>query len=257
MTITAEAQPRAGQASPLTVARFLGRVEVRCDGTRVDARLPAPALLVLVRLLLHHGETLRRAQLAFSLWPDVSESDAKAMLRRNLYTIQQSLPRRATPWMECDAKTVTWGAGQGDTWVDATEFQRLSESQNTLVQAARLYEGDFAPAIDHEWAAGERDRLRKSSKRTLENLVERYNAEHDVRNALQYSERLLELDPWREDALCHTMLLRYRLGDRAGAMYSYRTFCGRLHAEFGVDPMPQTERYYSAISSGESLSAWN
>lgn len=257
MTTSADTQTDAGQAFPLTVARFLGRLDVRCAGTRVDARLPAPALLVLVRLLFHHGETIRRDQLAFSLWPDVSESDAKAMLRRNLYTIQQSLPRRAAPWMQCDSKTVTWGLCPGETWVDATEFERLSQSPQTLEQAARLYEGDFAPSIDHEWAASERDRLRKRSKRALEDLVERYNVEHDVRNALQYSERLLELDPWREDALCNAMLLRYRLGDRAGAMYSYRTFCGRLQAEFGVDPMPQTERYYSAISAGASLGSWS
>lgn len=243
-------RPALEPAEPRTIARFLGRIEVRCDGLRIDARLPAQALWVLVYLLAHHGEVLRRDDVAYALWPDVGESDAKTTLRRNLYTIGQVLPPRAAPWMRCDAKTVTWDPAAGTTWVDATEFDAATQSPETFEEAARLYRGDFAPKIDHEWATAIRERLARRAKRTLEELVERYTARHDAGRALLYCEQLLELDPWREDALCSTMVLRYRLGDRAGAMHSYRRFCGRLHDEFGVDPMPETERCYSAITSG-------
>lgn len=240
-------------AEPRTIARFLGRIDVRCDGERVDARLAAQALALLAYLLAHHGDVLRRDDVAFALWPDLAECDAKAALRRNLYTIGQALPPRDVPWMRCDAKTITWDPAAGTTWVDATEFEATTHSPETFEEAARLYRGEFAPKIDQEWARAIRERLERRAKRVLEELVERYNARHDVQSALGFCEQLLELDPWREDALCSTMRLRYRLGDRAGALHSYRRFRGRLNAEFGVEPMPETEDCYSAISSGARM----
>lgn len=253
MTTLLRNNPCPEPAEPRTIARFLGRIEVRCDGIRIDARLPGQALGTLVYLLAHHGDTLRRDDVAFALWPDVGESDAKTALRRNLYTIAQALPVRPAPWLRCDAKTVTWDPAPATTWVDATEFEGATQSPETFEEAARLYGGDFAPKIDHEWALVIRERLQRRAKRTLEHLVERYIARHDAQTALAHCEHLLEIDPWREDALCSTMRLRYRLGDRAGAMHSYRRFRGRLHDEFGVEPMPETESCYSTISAGARM----
>ena len=246
-------RPNPEIAEPRTIARFLGRIEVRCDGIRIDARLPAQALATLVYLLAHHGEILRRDDVAYTLWPDLRETDAKTALRRNLYTIAQALPARPAPWICCDAKTVTWDPAPETTWVDATEFEAGTQTAETFEEAARLYRGDFAPKIDRDWALAIRERLLRRAKRTLEHLVERYVARHDAQTALAHCEHLLEIDPWREDALCSTMRLRYRLGDRAGALHSYRRFCGRLHDEFGVEPMPETEACYSTISSGARM----
>lgn len=236
--------------APLTTARLLGRIEIVCDGERVDAHMPAQALMILIESLVHRGETLRRDELAFSLWPDLSESAAKTTLRRNLYTIAQSLPVRVQPWLRCDAKTICWDSSDTETWVDAIDFERLSEAPNRLDEAAALYGGDFAPKIDHDRAVAHRERLQKRSKRVLEDLIERCEAQGDVRGALRYCEQLLAIDRWREDVLSKTMRLRYRSGDRAGALNVYRTFRIGLWDEFGVAPMPETELCYESIRAG-------
>lgn len=245
-------RPGTVPATARTTARLLGRVEIVCEGQRVDVHLPAQALMILVDSLAHRGETLRRDELAYSLWPDLSESAAKTTLRRNLYTIAQNLPESVQPRLRCDAKTIRWDSDADETWVDAIDFERLSDAPHRLDEAAELYKGDFAPRIDHDRAVAHRDRLQKRSKRVLEDLIERCEAQGDIRTALRYCERFLEIDRWREDVVCKTMRLRYRSGDRAGALNMYRTFRVDLSSEFGVDPMPETMRCFECIRSGST-----
>lgn len=120
----------------------------------------------------------------------------------------------------------------------------------TLESAARLYRGDFAPYLDHDWATGIRERLRRRAYRVFEEAARQRRAAGDIAGALHYVEQLLTHDPWREDALRMFMLLRYSLGDRAGELSYYRTFRERLRSEFDVDPMPDTLSCFDTIARG-------
>jgi DNA-binding SARP family transcriptional activator len=238
--------------------RLFGHPQIHVDARRVDAPLCDQALLLLALLATHKGESLRREQVAFTLWPDLSESDARAALRRQLYTLQQVLPASGEPWISSTNKTIGWSRAT-DTWVDVVEFERLCESPETFAAAAELYTGEFAPYLDHEWAAGVRERLRYKLRRVRETLVRDYCAERDYLRALFQVEQLLQDDSWREDAVRQMMTIRFRLGDRAGALAYYRRFCDRLKKEFEVDPMPDTSRCYDTIARGqlESASLWD
>jgi len=228
------------------VGRLLGGIDVRVDGRRIDTRLPPASLTVLAFLLVHAGETLRRDDVAFELWPDATESDAKATLRRNLYILQRSLPDPAAPFVRCDKRTIEC-PDPAVAWIDVARFEPSSERPESLEEAAELYRGDFAPRLEHEWAISLREFLRKRSIRVLESLLARYGERDDDRAIVRYGERLLEIDPWREDVLCGTMLARFRLGDRAGAMRSYGAFRTNLVSELGVEPMPETRARFEAI----------
>ena len=229
--------------------RLLGPPRVRCGETQLESRVSAQTLLVFALLVTRVGETLQRDEVAFTLWPDIAESDARAALRRNLYKLQQALPASSVPWLECDARMVAW-APRAETWVDVAEFERLSESPETLESAARLYRGDFAPHIDHEWATEIREKLRRRACRVFEEAVRQRRAAGDIPGALHYVEQLLAHDPWREDALRTFMLLRYSQGDRAGALFHYREFRERLRLEFDVEPMPDTMSCFDTIARG-------
>lgn len=249
VSITSFYDFHSGISEPRTVARLFGRFEVFCAGVRVDARLPPQARVLLAYLLVHRGETLRRDHLAERLWPQNQPVDARSALRHALVAIARALPPATVPWLACGARSVTWCGDDAATWVDAREFEALSAGNETLEEEAHLYRGDFAPGLDHPWVNDLRERHRARSSWALDELMTRYAARHDMRGALAYGEALLELDPWREDALCNTMLFRYRLGDRAGSLWAYRRFCLRLKDEFGIEPMPMTQRCYAAISA--------
>jgi len=228
------------------VGHLLGGIDVRVDGLRIDTRLPPASLTVLAFLLVHAGETLRRDDVAFELWPDATESDAKATLRRNLYILQQSMPDPTTPFVRCDKRTIEC-PNADIAWIDVARFEPSSERPESLEEAAELYRGDFAPRLEHEWAIALREYLRNRSVRVLEALLARYGERDDDRAILRYGQRLLEIDPWREDVLCRTMVARFRLGDRAGAVRSYGAFRANLIRELGVEPMPETRARFEAI----------
>jgi|ERR1700693_474798 len=235
--------------SPIEV-RLLGRTDIRCGDVRLDSRLSARSLLVCAMLLTSRGEPLKRDEVAFALWPDEGEAEARAALRRELYKIQRAFPPSNRPWIVSNNRSIAWGAWDA-TWVDVVEFERLSADPETAEGAVELYRGEFAPQLDHEWAGGVRERLAKAYLRTLQAVIERRRSERNAYGMLHYVERLLEHDPWREDAISELLLLRAWMGDRAGALWYYRDFCKRLRAEFGVEPMPETVRCYERVAGGQ------
>jgi DNA-binding SARP family transcriptional activator len=252
--------------SPVTNAEhalrvhLLGVTRVGCGATRIDMRLSTSSLLILAMLLQRSDEPVRRDELAFRLWPDREEKHALANVRRNLYRLQAELPPPLRGRISSTARHLMWVTGTDD-WIDVREFERWSARPDGLEAALHLYTGEFMPRIDHEWCNGERSRLAAAYRRILEDVIRRRKAAGDFIATLRYAEALLEADPWREDVLCTFMELRWRLGDRAGALAAYRDFCGRIKAELGVDPLPETKRFKEWLASarrgddGDPLSA--
>lgn len=59
-------------------------------------------------LLLHRAQPIARETLAYTLWPDDSESNARANLRRHLHHLQRALPPAdpGHPWWLGDTETI-------------------------------------------------------------------------------------------------------------------------------------------------------
>ncbi|MGP6158802.1 MAG: AfsR/SARP family transcriptional regulator [Vulcanimicrobiaceae bacterium] len=235
---------------PTLRVRLLGATQISYGDRRLDQYLTPRTLLLLAALIKHQGEPLSREQLAFTLWPDHNEDEARANLRRHLYQLARVLPPQEAPWVVSDAKTVSWPA-RHDAWADVAEFERLSEA-NEPEAALALYRGELLPRIDHEWVAAARAALHGMACRHLERAIVQRRERGDLTTCLEHVEHLLALDPWREDMLRALMYLRFRKGDRAGALAAYRDFCRRLRFEFDVDPMPQTERCHELIARGQA-----
>jgi DNA-binding SARP family transcriptional activator len=85
-------------------------------------------------------------------------------------------------------------------------------------------------------------------RRNLETAIRRRREAGDTVGALRYVEDLLAHDPWREDVLRDLMDLRWRIGDRAGALATFRDFSRRLRTELAADPMPETVHVVQTIS---------
>ena len=93
-----------------------------------------------------------------------------------------------------------------------------------LLEAADLYAGDFldgfyvrdAPEFE-EWVAGQREWLRQALLDALHRLAVHDISRGEYRTAAGHLERLLSLDPWREDAHRQLMLLLAYDGRRDAA----------------------------------------
>jgi DNA-binding SARP family transcriptional activator len=231
---------------------FLGTTRISYGASRIDARLSASALLIFAMLLLKPDERTDREQLAYTLWPDHTESDARANLRRKIYLLQQELPLAVRRQIHCDVRSITW-RDRELAWVDVIEFDRLGAEPGGVEAAISTYKGQFMAGHDCEWAVALRERLASDFRSNLERAIQQCIGRGDSAAALRYVEQLLVQDPWREDTIRHQMMLRYRLGDRAGALAVYQQFRKRIKIELEVDPMPETIRYHESIARGDDL----
>src|SRR5262245_40409261 len=148
--------------------RLLGSVEVILDGRRLGAfdslRLQRFLALVVLRRDLQH-----RSQLAFELWPDSDEGQARTNLRKLLHELRHSLPDIGE-FVEVDSEIVRWRP-TGPSEVDLLRF-RDAMAAGDLELAARKYSGDLLPACYDDWVLYERAKLRAEAHGVLRQLTE-------------------------------------------------------------------------------------
>jgi DNA-binding SARP family transcriptional activator len=231
----------------LTIQLF-GNPNLAFQNQPLKFQAPPKTLPLLAYLLLHRAHPIGRQQLAFALWPDETEADARSNLRRHLHQLQRALPfpTPEQPWLLLDASSVCWNP-QADFWLDVAEFERLAANPETLTDAVRLYAGDLLETIYDDWLFFERERLRECYLTSLGQLVFLHRTRRDFSAAIGYTQQILARDPCREDALRQLVALRYEAGDRAGAIQEYESFARRLRHEMGVAPMPETQALHEIV----------
>ncbi len=187
-------------------------------------------LALLIFLLLHRGAHLTRDLVAFSLWPEDSETEARGKLRRHLHHLTSALPPSPVPYISSAEDTICWNDAAG-VRVDVDVFEGCIGDESRWAEAVELYEGDLAPAVYDDWIAPFRERVRREYVATLERLLFRARSRREFALATAYAERILANDPWREDTLRQLASIRYESGDRAGAVRGIDVFAKRLAAE--------------------------
>lgn len=227
---------------------LFGHLRLFLDGRPQKFSALPKTIPLLAYLLLHQQLAVPRDTLAFVLWPDVSESEARANLRRHLHELRRNLPptQDGVAWVLADTQQVQWNPAAA-FWLDLTEFNLLSQQPERLAEAAALYTGDLLQAIDEEWLTPERERLRGRYLHILEQLIERCQQQHDLAQGINYCQQALHYDPWQENIIRQLMRLRLTAGDRAGALQEYQRFKQRLDEDLGVAPMPETRALYQEM----------
>lgn len=230
---------------------LFGHLRLLVDGQPYRFHTLPKTPLLLAYLLLHRNTAVPRDHLAYLLWDDVPESEARANLRRHLHDLRRALPATAD-WVFSDAKSVQWQP-TAPTWLDVAEFERLSQDTGRLAEAITLYTGDLLQELYDDWLIPHREQLRALYFTAVTRLMERERSRGDLPQAMIYARQLLQHDPLREDVVRSLILMRHESGDRAGAMQVYHQFAARLDEELGVTPMPETAAIYEAIAANTPL----
>jgi DNA-binding SARP family transcriptional activator/tetratricopeptide (TPR) repeat protein len=243
----------AGKQMALNVAlpalriRLFGQPYLEEHGLPLRFSAPPKTLPLLAYLILHANGALTRDSIAFTLWEDDTEENARANLRRHLYHLQRALPAPQThPWIFVDTDSLQWNSAAG-AWVDVLEFTKLVTSSETLEAAVELYTGDLLQNYYDDWVFGERERLRNEYLNALYALTVDHRSRRSWSSAVRYVRAILQADPWREDAVRQLMSIQYESGDRAGALQTYADFQRKLRAEMAVDPMPETTGLHDLV----------
>jgi DNA-binding SARP family transcriptional activator len=230
--------------------RLLGEPSVLADGRIIDA-LASPRLLSLLALLIVHRATpLSRQRVAFTFWPDSSETQARTNLRQALHHLRRAMPD-AERHLHLDGPLIGWRE-DSPARVDLVEHEAAVCAADAGLDRALLaaaidsYAGDFLPGVYDDWVAVERDRLRRAHHRRLEALAGLHEEEGDVNAAVQRAEQLVAADPINETGYRRLMRL---LGatDRARALRAYHVCVRALDHELGVAPGAETTRFYETL----------
>jgi predicted ATPase/DNA-binding SARP family transcriptional activator len=231
-------------------------------GDRALATTPRLQAL-LAYLVLRRAAAQPRQRLAFALWPDSTEAQARTNLRNLLHLLRRTLPE-VERCIELEAPAAQWRI-DAPCDVDLIAFEDAlahaaaceRDGAATAAHAARAaavagYGGDLLPGCDDEWLAPERERLRAAYAAVLARLLRDAERAGDQHAATGYAERLAAHDPASEAPYRALMRLHARAGDRAAALRAYRRGTGALGRELGVGPSRAMREEYARLLPREA-----
>ncbi|GGT62317.1 SARP family transcriptional regulator [Actinomadura citrea] len=225
-------------------ARLLGGVELRLDGEPLPPLESARVESLLAYLLLHRNAPQLRQRLAFLLWPDSTDAQARTNLRKVLHNLRRCLPE-TDRFIDIGARTLRWRE-DAPLWLDVEQFEQAL-ADGRLEDAVRVYRGELLEGDYDEWIADERERLAELHMEALGELARRHERERNWPAAIRRAEQLVGCDPLREEG--HRLLIRVsgEGGDRVRALRTYHVCAATLERELGVEPSPETRAMYEEL----------
>jgi len=222
----------AGPGSVRLQIRLLGTCEFVLDGRRQKS-LEAPRLQRFLALIVLREGAQHRSRLAFELWPDSTEGQARTNFRKLLHDLRRAV-RDVDQFVEIGKDTVRL-ARSGASEIDVLSFRNATASGD-FERACALYRGHLLPDCYDEWILRERGKLRDEALGVYRQLAERsaQGEAHDT--TIEQTRRILALEPTDEAVVRAQIDAFQALGDRPAALRTYQRFAEVLDREFGVVP---------------------
>lgn len=203
-------------------------------------------------LLAHHPQPVRKEELMEELWSGFSPQRADGTLRVTLYRL-----RRAICPVSSDKGWLALELPEG-SWYDVWEFEQAlrqarqaqanpDEQAAALERAIALYQGDYLEQVDSPWVMPERERLRREHQAALLSLARLRLAGGDAQWAVELYQRVLQLEPYDEEAWRGLMLAQAQAGNRAAAVEAFHRLRHLLRDDLGLDPSPETQQAYRQV----------
>jgi predicted ATPase/DNA-binding SARP family transcriptional activator len=238
--------------------RLFGAIEIRRNGELLT-NFRSQKALVLLAYLIVENRPVTRDYLAGLAWPEMEQGPALGLLRRSLHDLNSQLPG----CLAIDRRTVRFSPTAPAT-IDLHTLASLLASPDLegWTTAAHLYGAPFlhgiyvdgAPELEN-WLLREQERWQGELVRLLNRLATYHRKQADYQQALAYTQQLLAVEPWREDAHRQVMLLLARLGQTSAALAQYERCCQTLRAELDVEPARETNSLRTRIAALAHLPA--
>jgi predicted ATPase/DNA-binding SARP family transcriptional activator len=256
---------------------LLGPVQIVLDSDSVVAFPYDKVRALLAYLAAESSRPHRRETLAGLLWPEQDDRAARHSLSQALMEMRRAIHDDAdAPMLRVTRDTVQFPP-RHDVLVDVATFSSLIDDcdahANThegaivcrqcagrLERAVGLYRGAF---IEHfsipdsvafdEWVLVRREQMHQRAVRALGLLAVYHEARQEHERSGEYMRRLIELDPWNEEAHRRLMLSLTLSGRRAMALEQYERCRQMLADELGVEPDSETTRLYHRIRDGQAM----
>ncbi|MCB1998728.1 MAG: NACHT domain-containing protein, partial [Rhodoferax sp.] len=201
----------------------------------VERPLPTSRQGLLLALLAHQGDRLRRDQLASWLWPEHGQTAARTNLRNLLLRVRRLLHGWGAPGLLEQGDTVRWPVTSD--WQDLCAARARGDWPSCLAAPDRpLLQGldsDGQEVLDdllRQWRGDAVELWRHAAVQRLASLAD------DAPARAELARQMLSRDPFDEDALL-TRLLALRVCGQPGlATQELAHYRQRLADELGIAP---------------------
>ena len=156
-----------------------------------------------------------------------------------------NLDSRLVLWHDFEELQKAYEAGRA-----AQKIGGMDQAVSHFRRVARLYRGPYLEGCYMEWALNIRSATERLAGEALEQLVEHCLVTQSHKEALEYSIRLLQLHPDKQEAHHAKMRAHVGLGQPELAIKQYETCARVLATEYGVEPNTDLLRTYHQARYG-------
>lgn len=244
--------------------RLFGSPSLSRQGQQVQLH-SSKTLALLAYLVLEAERDHARAELAELLWRG-AESPRHG-LRQAVYSLRNALGVVGETYLVADRETLRFEPDDR-LHVDATALRAAAKSQSLeqLADAASHYKGPLLVGYDlpdqpqfEQWLTVQRRWFLETYAKILTRLAEGHLRLHQLDEAEEWTQRILDANPLQEHA--HRLLMRVHAanGDSAELEAQYLRCVRVIQEELGSEVSPRTRNLYqqlagAARSSSASLS---
>jgi len=245
---------------------LLGPFQAAVDGQPVTNLASDKARALLAYLAVESGREHQRELLSSLLWPDSNTAHALGNLRQVLYRLRSTLA--ADEFLSCSRQIITFKRTIG-CYLDVAEFEYMVDAAAhyrrtplqaddtyilLLEQACALYRGEFLAGLTvpesipyQEWAIVKQSALHDKAIGALSALATAHIRRGEYDRALTYTARMIELEPWSEEAHRQRMFVLMLCGQRTAALRQFEICRQFLSMELNTQPSQETETLYQEI----------
>jgi pimeloyl-ACP methyl ester carboxylesterase/DNA-binding SARP family transcriptional activator len=243
----------------LPILCLLGRAAIATGKEHAPLRIRPKALALLARLALA-GRPLERATLADELFPEVD--DRLAVLRWHLSHLRSVLPAALRDALHTDRSVASF-IGPCDVSRFRARVQDVIDhpEDDAAEEVLALYRGDLCEGLAvntsatfDTWLYVEQEGLRRRFRQAVIPFARRAIEAGTSRRALSPLSRLVQVDPYYEEA--HVLLIEaYEAsGERETARSTYERYARIVREDLLAEPRPTVaERYGTRVAEGRRL----
>lgn len=192
--------------------------------------------------------------IALEFWPDFSSGKVNSNFHATLWRVRNALGGKHMIQFNQNIYQIN---PEADIYYDVDQFENIRERLNNsesktekrsfLRQLVELYQDDFLPGIDMEWADSRRHILQIQYSEILDQLSDIEMDHQNYPEAEMILERLIKLNPFQDHN--HLKLMKCLIAQNKSqvAHRHYKKYIKRLSDEMGIEPTEELSSYHKSL----------
>src|SRR5260221_9458094 len=233
----------------------LGDLQMRSASGAMVSLSAKKAQALIIYLAVKPAQRVSRDKVGMLLWSSTGPEQGRQSLRQTLSTLRKDLLSLSPDAKILIEENDLLGVDETLVEVDASAFESLvaSGSESALLEASRLYRGDFLDGFMlneerfDQWVLGDRDRLHRMALRAHMQLIDQQSRRGAIDDAIISAQKSLRIDMLQEPVHRALMRLYMQSGDLLNALQQYENCAKVLKRELHVDPDAETKALHREI----------